>query len=200
MKTMNNEYGAVEIVEAALVFPIVLFVVILFIFIGNLFYQQAKVDAITVRTAEYLARLYTHPMLENGASVPTNSAEIDVQPYRYLFGSGEAEEQANAFAARELGKTGEGFFQGMGIHGAVKTCVIKNYIVYQTVEVEIEYSVQLAPFKLFDGVSLIRSSCATVTSAADPAEFIRNVDMIMDYAEISGLTALIQEKVGKFFN
>lgn len=194
----KNEDGAVDIVEAAIVFPIVIFVVVLFIYLGNLFYQQAKVDAITVRAASYMARLYTHPLLENGTSLPTTSTAVDIKPYRYLAASDSAASKTREFITRELGKAGEGFFSGMGIHGSVKVCRIKNYILYQVAEVEIEYTVNLIPMKLFGGVSIVRTSNATTMSAADPAEFIRNVDMIMDYSEITGLTAKIRETVGQF--
>lgn len=197
-KKLKKETGAVDIVEATIVFPIVIFVVILFIFLGNLFYQQAKVDAIAVRGAEYLARLYTHPTLLDNQTIPTDSTQVDIRPYRYLFGGGEAESKAKDFMTKELGKSGSGFFSGMGIHGGVKTCSIKNYVVYQMATVEIEYTVNLLPLKLFGGVPVVRSSCATAMSATDPAEFIRNVDMIMDYAEISKLTQKIKSTVGQF--
>lgn len=198
IKRIRKEKGAVQIVEAAFVFPITIFVVVLFIFLGNLFYQQAKVDAIAVRAAEYMARIYTHPLLRNGSTIPTDSTQIDVQPYRYLFGSSDAESKAQEFINRELGKTGTGLFSGMEIHGTIKRCEIENYVVYQKTTVEIEYNVNLIPLKLFGGISIIKSTCATSTSAADPAEFIRNVDMILDYAESTGLTAKIKETVSKF--
>ena len=63
ISSINNERGAVQVVEAALVYPIVIFVVAIFFFLGNLFYQQAKVDAITVRAAQKLAAYYTDPFL-----------------------------------------------------------------------------------------------------------------------------------------
>lgn len=198
INAIKKEDGAVQIVEAAVVFPIAIFVVILFIFLGNLFYQQAKVDAISVRAAEYLGRVYTHPLLRDGSTLPTDSSQIDVQPYRYLFGSENAESKAQEFINRELGKAGTGLFSGMDIRGNIKHCEIKNYVVYQITTVEIEYTVNLIPLKLFGGISIIKSSCATSTCASDPAEFIRNVDMILDYSESSGLTEKIKNTVSQF--
>ncbi|MDY4112425.1 MAG: TadE family protein [Roseburia sp.] len=195
---LNDESGAVQVVEAALVYPIVIFVVILFIFLGNLFYQQAKIDAIAVRGAEYLARMYSHPLLR-GSTLPTNSTQVDVQPYRYLFGSSEAEAQAKEYVSELLNSTGSGMFSGMETNATIKTCKIKNYVVYQTACIEIEYSIDLAPIKLLGGISLFRCSSATVTAADDPAEFIRNIDMIMDYSDQLGLTKAIKEKVSIFF-
>lgn len=195
---MRNEKGAVEIVEAAVVFPVTIFIVVIFIFLGNLFYQQAKVDAIAVRASEYMARMYSHPILQAGGAIPTDTTQIDVQPYRYLFGSSNAESMAQSFINRELGNAGTGLFSGMDIHGTVTKCEIENYVVYHKTTIEIQYTVNLLPLKLFGGVSIIKNSCATSSCASDPAEFIRNIDMIMDYSEQFGLTAKIKDKVGMF--
>ncbi len=194
---IKYEKGAVEVVEAAFVFPIVIFVVILLIMFGNMLYQQAKMDAIAVRGAEYLAAIYTNPILMNDA-IPTDSTQVNIKPYRYLFGDGVAESEAEAFIRKEINKTGTGLFSGMEMSANIKTCQIKNYVVYQTAQIEIEYSIELLPMKLFDSPSMFRCSNATVTAATDSSEFIRNVDMIMDYSEESGLTQKIKEFVGAF--
>ncbi len=193
----HNERGAVEVVEAAFVFPVVLFVVILLIFLGNFFYQQAKMDAIAVRGAQYLATAYTNPLLME-ESIPTDSTQVNVKPYRYLFGDAEVEEAAKEYIEGLIKTAGTGFFSGMEPKGSVKTCKINNYIVYQTAEVKLEYSIELLPLRFFDIPALLRTSNATVTAATDAAEFIRNVDMLMDYREEYGLTQKIKDFVGKF--
>lgn len=194
---IKDERGAVEIVEAALIYPFVFFVVILFIFLGNLFYQQSKVDAIAVRAAERLAVYYTNPLLR-GKGLPTSAETVRLDPYRYLFGSNDAETAVEKFVDSELANSGSGAFMGMEINKQSVDCEIDNKIVYQTAKVQIQYTVELVPLKLFGGVSIVSCSVATATSAADPAEFIRNIDMILDYADISGLTEKIKETVGRF--
>ncbi len=194
---IKKEYGAVEVIEAALVFPIVIFVVILLMFLGNMFYQQAKMDAIAIRGAEYLSAVYTNPLLLED-SITTDCTEVNVKPYRYLLGNSEAESKAKDQIEKLINKTGTGLFSGMKINGTVKTCKIKNYVVYQTAYVEIEYSIQLIPMRLFGSPSLYRYSCSTVTAADDSAEFIRNIDMIMDYSEEYGITDKIKSAVGAF--
>lgn len=196
-KKLKSEKGAVEIVEAALVFPIVIFVVILLIFFGNMLFQQSKMDAIAVKGAEYLAAIYTNPILTYDA-IPTDSTEINVKPYRYLMGDADAEEKAKKYMEKLMSYTGTGLLPNMEMDGRVKTCKIKNHVVYQTACVEIEYSIKLLPMRLFDSPDLFRCSNATVTAATDSAEFIRNIDMIIDYSEITGLTEKIQNTVGAF--
>lgn len=194
---LRDEKGAVTIIEAALVFPIAVFVIILCIYMGNMIYQQSKMDAIAVRGAEYLASIYTNPMLtENG--IPTDSTKVNIKPYRYLFGDSAAEQKTKNYIEGLIASVDSGFFSGMDINGSVKECKINNYVVYQTASVEIEYSINLLPMKLFGNSPLFRCSNATVTAATDSAEFIRNIDMILDYSEQFGLTEKIKQFVGKF--
>lgn len=195
-RNIKGERGAVEIVEAALIYPIVIFVVIIFFFLGNIFYQQAKVDAIAVRAAEKLTLYYTNPLLRG--SIPTTAENTTLDPYRYLFGSSGAESAVRDFVDKEVGKTGTGGFSGMDINVQSVTCEIKNYVVYQKACVQINYTIELLPLELIGADSLMRQSVGTSMSAADPAEFIRNVDMIVDYADITGLTAKIQDTLGQF--
>lgn len=195
---LKEEKGAVEVVEAALVFPIVIFVVIIFIMFGNLLYQQAKMDAIAVRGAEYLAAVYTNPLLAEDA-LPTNTRDVNVRPYRYLSGGTEAEGQTRDYINKLQQGTDKGYFSGMEMQGFhIAKCDIKNYVFYQTAQVQLEYTIQLIPMKLLGGLELFRCSNATVTAASDSAEFIRNIDMIMDYSESFGLTGKIRSAVQRF--
>ncbi len=192
LQKTKQERGAVEVVEAAFVFPIVIFVVILLIMFGNLLYQQAVMDSVAVQAAEYMASLYTNPLLAED-SLPTNSSSVTVKPYRYILGDSEAETATKKYINEQVNKTTSGLFSGMGITVTSTTCKIKNYLFYQTAQVQIEYTINFLPMKLFGLSSLVKCSNATVTAAVDPAEFIRNVDMVMDYIETTGL----DEKVNK---
>lgn len=197
-RRFKKDNGAVMVVEASFVFPIVFFVVISMIVFGNMLYQQAKMDAIAVRGAQYLATAYTNPVLAADGALPTNSTKVNVKPYRYLLGSEDAEGDAEKFISKLIDKTGTGFFSGMEMDAKIKTCKIKNYVVYQKACVEIEYKINFFPLRFFDGTDVFKQSTATAIAATDSAEFIRNVDMIMDYSESFGITEKIQSFVGKF--
>ena len=199
LKNIKQDRGAVEVVEAAIVFPVVIFVVFVLIVYGNMMYQQAKMDAICVRGAQYLAAIYNNPSLKKKV-LPTDSRNVDILPYRYLLGDSDTEANARAQIQKQIKNTGIGLFKGMTPTGKVKTCKIVNYVVYQKAEVEIEYSVNLFTLRLFDLPSLLKTTNAAVLTAPDAAEFIRNVDMILDYSEDFGLTAKIKEFVGVFMD
>lgn len=155
-------------------------------------------DAIAVRTATYLARVYAHPIMENG-SIPAESTGFDVKPYRYLLGNGDAISKAKDFASRNIKEIGEGFFLGMKPQNVSTSCSVKNYIVYHVAQVQIDYKIDLFPLKFFDGISLQKSSVATATAAVDAAEFMRNIDMIIDYADKYELTEKL-ESVKEFMS
>ena len=196
-KRLKSQKGAVPIVEAAFVYPIVIFVVIILFYFGNLLYQQSKMDAIAVRGAEYLAAIYTNPILME-KNIPTDCTQVSIKPYRYLIGNSEAEAKAKKYIQSLMNKTGSGFFSGMDMNGRVKMCKIKNYVVYQKACVQIDYSIKLLPMKFFDGLEIFQCSNGTTTAATDSAEFIRNVDMVMDYSEEFGVSQKINQFVGKF--
>lgn len=192
---VHEEYGAVPIVEAAFVYPIVIFVVIIFFFLGNVFYQQAQVESLAVRAAEKLAAYYATPMLYEG--IPTSAEDLALDPYRCLFGNKEAEKEVRKYINQQLAEISS---SGICIiDGKVKECKVDNYIVYQTARVQIDYTIEYKPLELIGGISLMRYTTATATASGDPAEFIRNIDMILDYADSTGLSAKIKETVGKFF-
>lgn len=200
MKLLNNfkkEKGAVLVVEASFVFPIIFFVLIILLYMGNMLYQQTKMDSIAIRGAEYLAAIYTNPILAEDA-IPQKSTDVNVKPYRYLLGDSDAENKARKFIDELIDDTGTGLFKGMEIDATIKTCKIKNYVIYQTACVEIEYSINVIPIRFFDKSEVMKTSTATIVTAVDSAEFIRNVDMILDYSEEFGLTDKIQEFVGAF--
>lgn len=51
MSILRDETGAVAIVEATFVFPIMFFVLFFIMMMGNIYYQQARIDDIVSRYA-----------------------------------------------------------------------------------------------------------------------------------------------------
>lgn len=196
LRRMKNENGAVTIVEASIMYPIVIFVVMIFFFLGSLFYQQAKVEAITVRAAEKLAAYYTTPLLYQG--IPTSSENLKLDPYRYLFGSSGAEDAVKNYIRQELSKTGDGGYDGTEINATEIVCEVDNYVIYHTARVKISYTIDFQLLKLIGIDSLRRNTVASATSAGDPAEFMRNIDMIIDYADATGLSQKIKDTLDQF--
>lgn len=190
---LHNQKGSMVIVEATIVFPVMLFVLLFIIFIGNTYYEQAKVDDIVLRYAikgaEYAADPYQRSV-EKG-EIPTDTKKIKLAPYRYLpflsdFGYiSEVEEELSKAVVNEIKRGGMIFFNNAnakvvgGEDGAIAK--FENHVLYSTFVVQVEYQIKF-PIR-FMGES--RPTIINLTSRAevpvnDEAEFIRNVDMAVD--------------------
>lgn len=191
---LHGEKGAVVVVEAAIVFPITFFIIIVFILFGNLLYQQSRVDAIVARAALYMGNVFTDPVLIGSeGSIPNETKETNIQPYRFLLGASSAEDATEKFIKKELENLDTGLFSDMDVKNTQITCNLKNCIVYQQAEIEVKYSVWL-PMSFFGMEPNIKMSSATTVAVTCPEEFIRNIDMIDDYLELTGAKDAIAEK------
>ena len=67
-KEKNGEYGAVLIVEAVFVFPIMFIIVFVMLMAGSAFFQHARVERLVVEAALDGASRCENPMLEKVSS------------------------------------------------------------------------------------------------------------------------------------
>lgn len=187
IKRLRKETGAVQIVEAAFVFPIMFIVLFFLIYMGNVFFIKARVDAIVVEKAISGANYCADPLLETikqTGNVPALST-AKFQPYRYLFGGmGEIEAKIAQEVVDEMATKSFAFFKGMEPKLLTpKADIAKhhNYVVYSTFSVEIKYTITF-PIRFFgssEPIILTISSMAD-TPVVDAPEFIRNTDMVID--------------------
>ncbi|MBP3922294.1 MAG: pilus assembly protein [Ruminiclostridium sp.] len=190
---LNNEDGLV-LVEAAIVFPIMFFVLLFILFMGNIYYEQARIDDITlkyaVKGAQYIADPQLMDMADDG-SVKVKSDDVDVQPYRYLFGPlgggiiTSVEDTISTEVKNEMTKSGLKLLGGSEVNviGTDNSKVAKfnSYVVYSTFIVQVNYQVKL-PIRLLGGAlpTVATLSSRAEVSVNDSPEFIRNVDMVVD--------------------
>ncbi len=192
-KMIKNENGLV-IVEAAIVFPVMFFVLLFIIFIGNMYYEQAKVDNIVLTYATKGAQYVADPSLydmDHGGNVPTNVNGMDIEPYRYILGSisnGTVSTIEDKLSQQVKDEINNG---GLILFGNTKTNVVgsdndkiatfNNYVVYSTFIVQVNYEVKF-PIRFLGDTSptIAKLSSRAEVSVNDAPEFIRNVDMVVD--------------------
>lgn len=199
-KFFKREEGAVTVVEAAIVFPITIFIIIVFILFGNLLYQQARVDAVVTRGAQYMGNHFTDPIL-TGVKDSIPESVNDVQPYRFLFPSSSIERDTENFIRTELTSLNAGYFSGMEVKDPKVTCNLKNCVIYQQAEIQVEYTVWM-PMSFFGMEPNMRFSSATTFPITCPEEFIRNIEMVDYYMETTGLKdklETLKSKISDFF-
>ncbi len=215
---MKNENGMV-IVEAAIVFPVVFFVLLFIIFIGNMYYEQAKVDRIVLTYANKGAQYVADPSLydmDHGGSVPSTVNDLDIEPYRYIIGSisnGSVSAIENVLSEQVKNEINRG---GLVLFSNGKTNVIgsdnskiatfKNYVVYSTFVVQVNYEVKF-PIRFFGEANptIARLSSRAEVAVNDAPEFIRNVDMVVDLLDgtktaesVNSIFSKINEFIKKF--
>ena len=204
---IKNEKGLV-IVEAAIVFPVMFFVLFFILFIGNMYYEQAKVDSIVLTYATKGAQYMADPNLydmDYGHTVPTNVCDTDVNPYRYITGGifdgviSDIERQVSSEVKEKISNGSLIFF------GNEKTKVLnndiatfKNYVLYSTFVVQVNYEIKF-PIRFLGGSSptIMKLSSRAEVAINDVPEFIRNVDMVVDLVEDTGVGKGIADMFNK---
>ncbi len=203
----KGEKGAMTIVEATFVFPIMLFIVFFMVMAGEAYYQHAKVENYVATAAIDGAARCENPMLGeviSSKTVPTDPEKTEVMPYRYIL-TGEAHKIAKEVES-ELQEKIESMkpllFKGMRpINVDVSVSPHMNPLV-SSFPIVCEFEVPLPIRMIFSNERLSFSYNVSVSaSVGDPAEFIRTVSTISDFLErnssFSDFCGKVKETMGK---
>lgn len=210
-----DESGAMVIVEATFVFPIMFFVIFFLFFMGNMYFSKAYTDNLVTETAIKTAAMCADPNLEtiinNGNSVPDSVNGLKNEPYRYIFnsdvtmGSGSIEESKNEGLKLILDDENSfnTFFKGMEPQLSNNDIDIKfnNNLISYSLSITATYKISL-PWKFLfsDEIEIYSFTSHSEVPVSDAPEFIRNIDMVIDYMEQSETIQNAKEKISKLFN
>lgn len=206
-EAIGNERGAMAIVEAAFVFPIMFFIVFFMIMAGESYYQYACVEYEVTRAAVSAAARCENPMLsyvQNHGSVPTSTTATEVIPYRYILTS-EAK-SITSTSVGELSDTIEGMkpllFKNMAPTNVSVSVTPKINVLVSSVTVQCDFEVPLPIRMIFTNKQLsFHYTIKVKEPVGDPAEFIRNVSTVKDVVErnkaISNFCSELKEKATK---
>jgi hypothetical protein len=200
MRILRDESGAMPIIEATIVFPVMILVIWFLVFMGNAYFQRTRVEAIvtelTLDGAAYCASVLTRTVDLTGR-VP-DFGEVKPRPYRYFTGMSEVETYIRNTLTTRLRNINTGLFSGMRPSPNVPVVKFNNYIIYSTFSVELTYRIPI-PVRLLGADDIITMTVRTrsVTPVTDVPEFIRNINMIEDYLLQTGAMEEISNAVGK---
>lgn len=206
---LNKEDGAVQIVEATFVFPIMFIILFFLIYMGNAYYVRAQVEAIVVDKAIAGANYCTDPILQTikDDGVIPKLSELDLDPYRYFSGMNGVEEKISREVEEAIEGSSVSLFRNM--EPVVKTrradiSKYNNYVLYSTFSVEVRCEVEF-PIKFLgrSTPNLLVITSRSEIAVNDTAEFIRNTDMVIDYFEDSKLGQSIKgvfDKINDFLD
>ena len=213
----RSEKGSL-VVESAMVFPVMFFVLFFIIFVGNLYIQQSRVEDIVMRYALKGAECVAAPFLYDMTyedSLKTNSNDLKLEPYRYLLGSftegsiSDMETKISQAVKTEINNGGQSLFNNTsisvtGTDNDSSIAEFHNYILYSTFVVQVNYRVKF-PITFFgeEDLSSIKLSARAEIPVSDTDEFIRNVDMAIDICNKYGIGTSIKgmfDKINSFIN
>lgn len=198
-KCIKSERGMV-IVEASIVFPVMFFVIFLMLYAGNAYLQKCRVESYVNHYAIQAAAYCADPMLDELEKGKIPSLEdADVQPYRYFFGGmRDIEANIEKELTDKIKGMSSGLFAGMKPSNITVDAKYNNGFIYSTFSIDVEYKVRI-PIKLLGASDYIYLHVASHADmpVSDTTEFIRNVNMIEDYLQKTGISEEIEKLINK---
>lgn len=201
LNSIKNEKGAATVMEAVIVFPIMIVVIVFLIYLGNGMYQMSKISAAVSRYAIEGAQMCTDPYyydIEGKSEVPS-SYESGIQPYRYLLQTDKGHIQS---VTRKIEKSlskainSSGYFMGMEPKIYFQEVNYNNHFFYSTFSCEVRYRITMGIKLIGDkDFKVIDSSAYAEVAVNDPADFIRNTNMVIDYVQGTEIGSKITEKI-----
>ena len=189
----EDQNGAASIVEAALIYPVVIMTVVLMIYIGVYMLESSLLKDMAGKTAVMAGRTISFPgynelgdmysgqpdfaWSEDGPSISRiNSAYNKSVPYRYIV-LGDADSG--------LLRSTEKFASEFLFSSDSPECTIdvKRHVLSRRINVKIKKEVSMPQIFKYLGINdnyNINVSASAITS--DPAEFIRNTDITVNFA------------------
>lgn len=182
------------VVEATFIYPVVFAILAFLLFVGDMFYQRAWIEAAVLRysiegAAEVGNAALSNVVVDEGSGTGSLSpGAIQNDPYRFVMNGGtdasgvgeSAAENAAALEAEVAG--GRASFFGLAPNLRSVDVEYESNLLYGNYWVRADYGFQLpvAGYILPEGslgVDFEASSVSTVTSMG---EFVRNVDFVDD--------------------
>lgn len=212
---LRDESGAMVIVEATFVFPIMFFVIFFLFFMGNMYLSKAYTDNLVTETAIRVAAKCADPNLEtiisNNNKVPDGINALKNEPYRYILnpdvtvGNGSIKESKDSGVDLIFNNENNfnTFFKGMEPQLNRDDINIKfnNNLVSYSLLITATYKISL-PWKFIfsDEIEIYSFTSHAEVPVSDAPEFIRNIDMVIDYMQQSKGIQECKEKIEKLFD
>lgn len=188
------------VVEAVFIYPVVFMLLVFVMFLGDTFYQRARVeaavlDAAVMGGAEIGSASLPHIAVNESGSATLDPAGIDNDPYRFLFNgpAGTGTEAVTSTIKENVDSMLSaqdasifGLAPRLGEGGAQVD--YSSRIVQGEFSVSMSYglSVPVSSYLLPDGKIDLALDASASTTVTPMGEFVRTVDMMDDLHEANG--------------
>lgn len=196
IKKMKSEDGAAPIIEATLIMPLITLIIYFLLYLSFYIVQGVTMYSYAQRIAVEAARVISFPGYENFGdlsknvdfvSIETTSIQSvlgrDLDPYRYFaYGNSLLRGQEDNLEHCVNKLIDDNAF----VRSGNTTCEITahNYVFNQKVEVVVKKPIPVSGWLRYIGIDedSLDITVKTVAVSSDPAEFIRNTDIVFDMA------------------
>lgn len=216
-KIIKKEDGAALVVEAALVYPIIFFLMGFMIYIALFMYQNAIMHDQAKKLAMMSSRIISFPGYYEFGDIASGGADFDwansdtqptakdisdaygvIKPYRYFLGTimdGSIKNEIESNSVNTIDKVSI-------LGGSNVTCDIdfsRNCFLNKEVQVTIKKELRTPQFFAFFNLTDKLTIKATAKAlSSDSAEFIRNTDMGFDLIHFLAEKLKINDMIDKY--
>lgn len=214
----KNADAGYALIENLFVMPVVLLIIIALIFAGCMLHAQCTIESAARRGVIYISKLICDPQYakittnattENGKELnELSSSDFDFtqiahyEPYRYipllsksfpLSGKSSLETEAENYVRKIVNQSSTWMFD---IDMDSIVCDIDNYVITQSVSVEIKASYHMPEvFQLLGMPETYDLTAKSVMTVSDQDEFIRNVDFAASLIDKAAEKLGVKEKI-----
>ncbi len=195
IKTGHSQMGVMT-VEYAIIFPFVILIVMLLIYLGMIYYQQALLQSVVSKNTQDWAFLwgYDAQKIQPGEGILNREGYGSEGLYWQVFSGAKQKKEIISNAILEEYTEKSLLKSNRKIQVAV---IYENYVIFHQVGVK-AVAIYPMPMKgLFRAFGLpgdITLQASSETTVHDPREFIQNVDLLLQFYEESGAKEWVMEK------
>lgn len=181
------------VVEATFIYPVVFAILAFLLFVGDMFYQRAWIEAAVLRySIEGAAEVGNSSLAsitidEASGAGSLNPASIANNPYRFIANGGTdgsvgESAAANAAALESEVAGGRASFFGLAPNLDAVTVDYESNLIYGNYWVRADYGFQLpvAGYIIPEGSLGVDFSASSVSTVTSMGEFVRNVNFVDD--------------------
>ena len=199
----NSEKGAVTLIEAVIIFPIMFIIVFILIMAGNAYFQKSRVERAVIECTLDAAARSANPLLGyviNNDTVPEGTNDVEIYPYRYIF-PGEINNIKGRMES-ELNDRINGMssiaFKGMEPRDVSVDMALNWYVIASYIDTRCSFKIELPIRMLFEHNNVaFRFDIHLNEPIGDAPNLIRNSSMGQDFIERSEFGKRLEETRNK---
>lgn len=192
-KCKRNKCSGEIMLEAIIIFPFVVFILLMVIALFSLYYQHWHYNNIANEIAMRVAATYRYSDSQNDVDLLTGSISMDgytdMARHRYLFSNGKMSTYAKTSASKIADKRKEAIFAGEDLK--VNTNILLDSVGRRHVVVELSCKYNV-PFRgLLDKYGFDKLTTCKITTTADCLDYINYLSSVDYVVSISDPQILV---------